>query len=73
MSHTEGLLGVAERIYRANGLHVEIIRPVDYEIAAGLEKNYTGKDGYLRDEWPMLHSTVAFTSRITFLKSGFSF
>ncbi|MGK0343615.1 MAG: alkyl sulfatase BDS1-like metallo-beta-lactamase superfamily hydrolase, partial [Candidatus Azotimanducaceae bacterium] len=30
LSHTEGLLQVAERIYQANGVKTEIVRPVDF-------------------------------------------
>lgn len=58
LSHTEGLLTIAKRIYEANGAQTEIIRPVDFEIAAGLEKDYTGKDGYERDDWPQLQAKV---------------
>ncbi len=35
-SHTEGLIKVAQAIYEANGVGTKIIRPVDYEIPAGL-------------------------------------
>jgi hypothetical protein len=32
LPHTEGLLKVAERIFEANGVQTEILRPVDYNI-----------------------------------------
>ncbi|MEM7137996.1 MAG: flavodoxin family protein, partial [Myxococcota bacterium] len=35
LSHTEGLLKVSQRIFEANGVRTEILRPVDYEIPAG--------------------------------------
>ena len=36
MSHTEALLMVAQRIFEANGVKTEILRPVDYVLPAGL-------------------------------------
>jgi multimeric flavodoxin WrbA len=58
LSHTEGLLKIAEAIYQANGVKTEVVRPVDFEIAAGLEKDYTGRDGYSKDDWPQLQEKV---------------
>ncbi|MGK0261299.1 MAG: multimeric flavodoxin WrbA [Candidatus Azotimanducaceae bacterium] len=49
---------IAEAIYQANGVKTEIVRPVDFEIAAGLEKDYTGRDGYSKDDWPQLQAKV---------------
>jgi hypothetical protein len=39
MSHIEGLINVARRIFQANSVATEVIRPVDSEIAAGLGLN----------------------------------
>ncbi|NND16126.1 MAG: flavodoxin family protein, partial [Eudoraea sp.] len=36
LSHTEGLIKVAQRILDANAVQSKIIRPVDYDIPAGL-------------------------------------
>ena len=58
LSHTEGLLKVAERIFAANGVRTEILRPVDFEIPAGLERNYSGVDGYERDDWPDIQAKI---------------
>ena len=58
LSHTEGLLKVAEGIFQANGVRTEILRPVDYEIPAGLEQDYTGRDGYIKDDWPLIQSKI---------------
>ena len=58
LSHTEGLLKVAERIFQANGVQTEILRPVDFEVAAGLERDYTGVDGYARDDWPQIQAKI---------------
>ncbi len=35
LSHTEGLIKAAERIFTSQGVETKIIRPVDYEIPAG--------------------------------------
>jgi multimeric flavodoxin WrbA len=58
LSHTEGLLKVAEGIFAANNVSTEILRPVDYEIPAGLAHDYTGVDGYARDDWPQIQSKI---------------
>jgi len=58
LSHTEGLLQVAERIFQANKVKTEIIRPVDYEGPAGLEQDYTGRDGYGQDDWPRIQRKI---------------
>ena len=58
LSHTEGLLMVAQQIFEANGVATEIIRPVDYEIPAGLEHDYTGVDRYEKDDWPVIQEKI---------------
>lgn len=58
LSHTEGLLKVAERIFQANGVSTEILRPVDYNIPAGLEHDYSGRDGYGTDDWPGIQAKI---------------
>lgn len=39
MSHTEGLMTIGKNIFEANGVSAEMLRPVDYDIAAGLGMN----------------------------------
>ena len=58
LSHTEGLLKVAEGIFQANGVRTEILRPVEFEIPAGLEQDYTGRDGYEKDDWPQIQAKI---------------
>ncbi|MEM9899409.1 MAG: hypothetical protein AAF742_08540 [Pseudomonadota bacterium] len=41
LPHAEGLLRIAKGIYRAKGAKTEMLRPVDYEILAGLGEDYT--------------------------------
>ena len=58
LSHTEGLLRVAEGVFNANGVKTEILRPVDYDIAAGLEKDLSLTDEWERDDWPEIQAKV---------------
>ena len=58
LSHTEGLLRVADAIFTANGVRTEILRPVDYEIPAGLAHDYTGVDRYTQDDWPQIQAKI---------------
>lgn len=36
LSHTEGVIDIAKNIFEAVGVQTKVIRPVDYEIPAGL-------------------------------------
>nr|MDZ8061813.1 hypothetical protein [Nostoc sp. EkiNYC01] len=36
LSHTQGVINIAKAIFEANEVTTQVIRPVDYEIAAGL-------------------------------------
>lgn len=58
MSHTEGLIKVAQKIFEANGVQTKIIRPVDYEIAAGLGKDMSETPEWERDDWPKIQAEV---------------
>ena len=58
LSHTEGLLMVADSIFKANRVSTEILRPVDHEIPAGLAQDYAGIDGYERDDWPQIQAKI---------------
>lgn len=58
LSHTEGLMKVASNIFEANGASVEYLRPVDFEIPAGLKHDYAGRDGYERDDWPSIQAKI---------------
>lgn len=44
MSHTDGLISASQSIMERNGVEVEAIRPVDYEIAPGLQPNVSGAE-----------------------------
>lgn len=53
LSHTEGLLEVSKATMEANGITVEMVRPVDYDIAPGVYPDMT-EHGWKRDDWPPL-------------------
>lgn len=50
MSYTEGLMTIAKNIFEANGVRTEMLRPVDYDIAAGLGMNMADTPEWERDE-----------------------
>jgi len=51
MSHTRGLIDLSAAIMRKSGLSVEILRPVDYDIAYGVWPDMTDH-GWPEDAWP---------------------
>lgn len=56
-SHTRGLLDVSKAIMEKNGVEVEVIRPVDYDIAFGVYPDMTEK-GWGKDDWPKIFEKV---------------
>lgn len=57
LSHTEGLMKLALDIMEKNGVICEVLRPVDFEIAPGVQKDMT-EHGWDKDEWPHLLEKV---------------
>lgn len=57
LSHTGGLLDVARAIMEKNGVAVEMLRPVDHDIAYGVWPDMT-EHGWERDEWPRIYEKV---------------
>jgi len=57
LSHTEGLLDVARAIMERNGVAVELVRPVDYDIAYGVWPDMT-EHGWASDDWPRIYEKV---------------
>jgi len=57
LSHTEGLIEIAKQILLSNGVAVEVLRPVDYEVAPGVWPDMT-EHGFERDEWPQIQEQV---------------
>ena len=57
MSHTDGLIFASQQIMEANNVEMEAVRPVDYDIAPGVQPDMT-EDGFETDEWPELYKKV---------------
>ncbi|MEM7313652.1 MAG: NAD(P)H-dependent oxidoreductase [Planctomycetota bacterium] len=57
LSHTEGLIEISKSILEKNGVQVEVLRPVDFEIANGVWPDMT-EHGWEKDDWPQLSEKV---------------
>ena len=57
LSHTEGLIAVSQAILERNGVAVEVLRPVDHELAFGVYPDMT-EHGWERDDWPAILQKV---------------
>jgi len=51
MSHTQGLIDISRAIMEKHSVGVEVLRPVDLDIAYGVYPDMTER-GWERDEWP---------------------
>ena len=56
-SHTQGLIDIAAEIMRKNGVAVDIVRPVDCDLAFGVQPDMT-KHGWQKDDWPQIYEKV---------------
>jgi len=57
LSHTQGLIDISKSIMEKNGVKVEVVRPVDYDIAYGVYPDMT-KLGWDKDDWGELDKKV---------------
>lgn len=57
LSHTQGLMEVSMDIMKKEGVAVELIRFVDFDVATGVYPDMTEK-GWNKDEWPELSKKV---------------
>ncbi|MFT5195684.1 MAG: multimeric flavodoxin WrbA [Cellvibrionaceae bacterium] len=57
MSHTQGLIDMSKAIMEKNGVQVEDLRPVDYNIAYGVNPDMK-EHGWDKDEWPEIYQKV---------------
>ncbi|MDX1594269.1 MAG: flavodoxin family protein [Gammaproteobacteria bacterium] len=57
LSHTSGLIDIATAIMEKNGVSVEVIRPVDLDLAHGVYPDMT-EHGWAHDDWPALYRKV---------------
>ncbi|WHI47131.1 flavodoxin family protein [Microbulbifer sp. JMSA004] len=57
LSHTDGLIRISREIMERNKVSVEVLRPVDHDIAFGVYPDMT-EHGWDTDEWPLLYHRV---------------
>ena len=57
LSHTQGLIDIAQAIMEKNGVTVESLRPVDHDVAYGVYGDMTTQ-GWEKDDWPALYEKV---------------
>ena len=57
LSHTQGLIDMSRAIMEKNGVSVEVLRPVDYNIAYGVYPDMT-EQGWEQDDWPQIYEKV---------------
>ncbi len=58
LSHTEGLIKKAQAIFESVGASSKIIRPVDYDIPAGLGLDMSETPEWNKDDWPIIQKEV---------------
>ena len=57
VSNTEGLVTASRQIMEKHGVKVEVIRPIDHDIATGVYPDMR-KHGWSNDAWPELYKKV---------------
>ncbi|MEX2529548.1 MAG: flavodoxin family protein [Gemmatimonadota bacterium] len=57
LSHTEGLIRISRQIMEKVGVEVDVLRPVDYDIARGVQPDMR-EQGWESDAWPELYEKV---------------
>jgi len=57
ISHTAGLIQISMEIMKKNGVAVELLRPVDFQIANGVYPDMREK-GWDKDDWPEIYTKV---------------
>ncbi|HEX6981895.1 MAG TPA: flavodoxin family protein [Balneolaceae bacterium] len=56
-SHTQNLMDKSIEIMEANGVSVEHLRPVDYDLPPGMSLDMS-EEGYDKDDWPDIQQKV---------------
>ena len=57
LSHTEGLINISKAIMEKNQVSVEVLRPVDYNIAYGVYPDMK-EHGWEKDDWLTIYEQV---------------
>ena len=58
LSHTRGVIDIAKVVFESNGVRTKVIRPVDYEIPAGLGLDMSQTDEWDKDDWPQIQKEI---------------
>ena len=58
ISNTQGVITLSAHLMREQGVHVEVIRAIDHDIATGVYPDMT-EHGWATDAWPALFDKVA--------------
>lgn len=56
-SHTAGLMEVSKKIMQKEGVSIDDIRFIDYEVATGIYPDMT-EHGWEKDEWPQIFDRI---------------
>ena len=57
LSHTDGLVRISSAIMKKNGVSVDALRPVDFDIPCGVYPDMT-EHGWDQDDWPRIYQKV---------------
>jgi len=57
VSHTDGLIQASMGLMEKNGVHTELIRVIDHDIATGIQPDMT-EHGWDTDVWPAIYEKV---------------
>jgi multimeric flavodoxin WrbA len=57
LSHTQGLIDISVAIMERNGVTTEVLRPVDFDLAHGVQPDMR-EHGWATDDWPSLLEKV---------------
>ena len=57
LSHTDGLIDISRAIMEKNGMAVDVLRPVDFDLASGVYPDMT-QQGWDKDDWPTIYEKV---------------
>jgi len=60
LSYGDGLINISQAIMEKVGVGVEVLRPVDYQIAYGVYPDMTVY-GCERDDWPLIYEKVMYS------------
>jgi multimeric flavodoxin WrbA len=56
-SHTEGLLRIPKAVFVANGVSVDEVRAVDFDLPPGVQPDMS-EHGFDADDWPALYARI---------------